>query len=86
MKPLIQPQINLNGTAREQLVDQQLDVTHALDAALKAMSDAAPHPRDYQFRLDEYSAARNAWGERMQLIHNMRSEIEAHALSIHDQE
>jgi hypothetical protein len=84
MKPLTLPQVNLNGTSREQLVEQQRNVMHALDALQKAMQEAAPHGRDYQPRPAEFKPAREAWLERMQVIGAMREEIEAHALAIQE--
>ena len=82
MKPLVPPQINLNGTSREALVEQQADVVTALGALLKAMSDAFPNGRDYQLRPAEYAPAREAWEERMQAVATMHREIEAHAIAI----
>lgn len=84
MKPLALPQVNLNGTAREQLVEQQCDVVVILRALLKAMAEAYPNGRDYQLRPAEYAPAREAWEERMQTIENMREEIEAHAIAIQE--
>lgn len=84
MKPLTHPQISLNGTSRDALVKQQCDVMRALDAAYTAMNEAAPNGRDYQYRPFEFKPAREAWNERMQIIRDMRNEIEAHAVAIQD--
>lgn len=84
MTPLVSPQVNLNGTSREVLVEQQLDVLHALDDLHKAMNEASPNGRDYQLRPAEFEPAREAWQERMKLIGDMRKEIEAHAMAIQD--
>ena len=82
--PLVLPQINLNGTSKQQLVEQQLDVAAKLRHLLKAMGAAAPHGRDYQFRPAEYRTAGTAWAERAAVIYDMLKEVEAHALAIHD--
>ena len=58
MKPLVPPQINLNGTSREALVEQQADVVTALATLLKAMSYAFPNGRDYQLVRCEMLRAR----------------------------
>jgi hypothetical protein len=84
MKPLVLPQINLNGTSYTVLVEQQIAVMNALDALYAAMNEAAPNGRDYQLRPTEFAPAREAWHERMQTIRNMHKEIEAHALAIQD--
>jgi hypothetical protein len=82
MKPLVQPQVNLNGTARKELVEQQLKVWDAMHALTEAMAQAMPHGRDYQFRPAEYAPAREAWLERMLAVHAMQKEIADHAAAI----
>jgi hypothetical protein len=84
MKPLVLPQVSLNGTSYTVLVEQQIAVMNALDALYAAMNEAAPNGRDYQHRPAEFAPAREAWDERMLVVHNMHKEIEAHALAIHD--
>jgi hypothetical protein len=84
MKPLALPQINLNGTSKESLVEQQCGVLAALDALTKAMGEAAPNGRDYQLRPTEFKPAHEAWLERMKVIHEMHKEIEAHAIAIQE--
>lgn len=83
-KPLILPQINLNGTARAALVEQQVAVLRAFEDLREAMAEAAPNGRDYQHRPTEYGPAREAWMERLQMIVAMRQEIEQHALAIQE--
>jgi pantothenate synthetase len=41
------PTIHLNGTSIEALLEQNRQVSRALRATLEAMSEAAPHGRDY---------------------------------------
>ncbi len=84
MKPLILPQVNLNGTSREALVEQQMDVLRALQETMKKMLEANPHGRDYQFRPEEYERAKSAWLDRMELLGKLHEEIEMHALAIHE--
>jgi hypothetical protein len=84
MKPLVLPQINLNGSPKERLVEQQSDVAVLFRELLKAMSEAFPNGRDYQLRPAEYAGAREAWEERMLAVSTMCREIEAHALAIQD--
>lgn len=86
MKPLVLPQVNLNGTSRERLVEQQSDVATALRKTYQAMAEAAPNGRDYQFRPAEFYGAQEAWQERMQAIYLMLKEIMAHATAIQDAE
>jgi len=85
MQPLIKPQINLNGTSKEQLLQQQMIVMAGFRELLSAMSDAMPHGRDYQFRPSEYPLARDAWLERMKAIQAIEAEIFDHAMAISDE-
>jgi hypothetical protein len=79
---LVKPQININGTSRDELLRQQMDVLRAYRALSEALADAAPHGRDYQLRPQEYAPARAAWMERSMTIFAMRKEIEKHAEEI----
>jgi hypothetical protein len=85
MKPLVLPQINLNGSPREVLVSQQLRVLDALRALQAAMQEASPNGRDYQtMPMGTLNKAQEAWRERWVMIDALYKEIEAHALAIHD--
>jgi hypothetical protein len=84
MKPLVLPQINLNGSPRERLVEQQCDVLAAIRELLKAMQEASPNGRDYQFRPAELQPALEAWSQRWVMIDDLRKEIEEHALAIQE--
>ena len=48
MATIINPVPNINGTAKNVLMDQILAARAALRAAIRAMEDAAPNGRDYQ--------------------------------------
>jgi hypothetical protein len=41
------PHVHLNGTSREELLKQQIDVLDAINALDKALIAAQPHGRDY---------------------------------------
>lgn len=84
MKPLVLPQINLNGSPKERLVEQQCDVMHAAEALLKALQEATPNGRDYVFRPAELQPALEAWSQRWVMIDDLRKEIEAHAIAIQE--
>lgn len=42
------PVINLNGTARSDLLEQHMTIMRHLRHALEALQEACPHGRDYQ--------------------------------------
>lgn len=44
---LVKPTVNLNGTARRELLEQYKDACTAIYAAQLALSRMAPHGRDY---------------------------------------
>jgi hypothetical protein len=84
VKPLVLPQISINGTAKKQLIEQQCDVMHAASALLKALQEATPHGRDYQHRPAELQPALEAWSQRWVMIDDLRKEIEGFAISIQE--
>jgi hypothetical protein len=75
-KPVL-PIVHLNGTSREALIEQRLEVVHKLREVLDAMYEAAPHIRDY------YVGEPGLWGKalaqhqhRLALILGLRLELE----------
>lgn len=83
---IVVPTVNLNGTSRQELVKQQLDAWHALEAAMTAMKAAAPHGRDYQ--TDDavtFRVARFEHGRRLQAIVTLMSEYQQMAEAINAQ-
>lgn len=81
--PPVLPVVHLNGTSRKELVQQRLDVAHALDAAFQALMQMTPHQRDY------YVAAPDLWEQaiaqharRVAILYALSAEIagEAHTL------
>ena len=83
-KPLIQPLVNLNGTTRRALCEQQHEVLRALDDVIEAMSKAMPHGRDYQPDPPKFSEAREAWEQRLKLVTLLRAELQIHAMKMHE--
>lgn len=85
--PLVPPEVNLNGTSIDELLDQQMQVIKDLDALMEAMAQASPHGRDYQTSGGDklYAIARAAWLHRRLLLETLRKEIEAYAMAIADQ-
>jgi hypothetical protein len=85
VKPLVPPLINLNGSPRKMLVEQQCDVLAAIRELQKAMQEASPNGRDYQTApMGTFNRAQEAWRERYQVIEDMRKEIETHAIAIQE--
>jgi ABC-type transporter lipoprotein component MlaA len=83
MKPLVAPQVSINGTSRHELVAQRSDARAKILVAVRAMRDAMPHARDYQNQPDQYVFARAAWIERLKVMEAIADELEAQAIDIH---
>ncbi len=83
MKPIV----HLNGTSKEDLLQQYLDAGHALQAALEAMRGSYPNGRDYYpVGADGYQQARNRWDAHLAHVREALAECQATAEHIADQE
>jgi hypothetical protein len=55
--PYTLPQLSLNGTGRAELIAQQDAIVKACEVLARALIQARPHGRDYQYRPDELQLA-----------------------------
>lgn len=78
------PHVNLNGTSREQLVEQQVAFCEALSAAIQVLREAAPNARDYQRpgEQTDYLADCAEHQRRDRTLHAMLADVEATAYAI----
>ena len=80
------PQVNNNGTSKKELMEQLIAVAHAGREMEKALSNAAPHGRDYQtLKPGAFQVARKQWEDRAKRISSVMDEIEELAMAIQDQ-
>lgn len=80
------PSIHMNGTSAQTLFGNARAVVNALDAAIKAVSEACPHGRDYYPQgADALGYAYSAHLDRRQVLEAMRSAYVDHALALYDQ-
>lgn len=87
MTTIALPRINLNGTSKGDLLQQQLDALHAVNAAIDALCAAAPNGRDYQtlppgavqLALSEHTA-------RLKLLQTVQDELQTIAMHISDED
>lgn len=85
MTTIALPQVNLNGTSKKELLEQQVTALHAINAAIDALCAASPNGRDYQtlpkgavqLALSEHQA-------RLKLLHTVQDELQTIALHISD--
>jgi len=81
------PTVHLNGTSRDSLVQQRLNLIDALGDVEKAIGKAWPHGRDYYPQgPDALSAAQRVWQKRASIVTNLRDEIIEESQGIFDQE
>jgi hypothetical protein len=83
---IMAPSVHINGTSKEELLNQVLDVLICLRAALEAMAKAAPHGRDYYVQTSH--AIHHAISQHMyrcRTIHELVGEYQQIACKISDQ-
>lgn len=77
---LMTPTVHLNGTGREGLIKQYEDAWTALNKAVEALCNAAPHGRDYYVQNhslgDAYTRARDEHDYRVKRVLEVQKEIE----------
>jgi len=79
------PVVNMNGSSRDALVEQQLAVAQAARALADALAEASPHGRDYQTaQPGEYEGARKEHDARCQLVRDIMDDAQTIALHIQD--
>jgi hypothetical protein len=84
-RAMIFPTIHLNGTSKQQLLDDYCDVSHALNAAMEKMIENGPNGRDYYPQGDQaFQQAVKEHHDRIEQIHRVRLEIETIAEHIAD--
>ena len=83
---VIIPRVHLNGTAKQDLLDQLKELDRALRNAEDALAKASPNARDYYvIDADAFTKARDQHVRRARLIAGIRDEIMGIAVGIVDQ-
>ena len=72
---MITPKIHLNGTSKDELVDQMLTVIASLNATLQNLADARPNGRDY-YHTRNGAEAHEQHQNWEKLVERVREEIE----------
>jgi hypothetical protein len=84
---MIFPTLHMNGTSKNQLLDDYCDIGHALNAAMEKMIQNGPNGRDYYPQGDQaFSVARQEHMDRIAKIHAVKAEIDQIAEYIADAE
>jgi hypothetical protein len=84
---LAMPTVHLNGTDKHSLLLGYRAAMAALNLAIDAVQDTAPHGRDYYVQnFNPIQQAMSEHAERLQKLQRVMQEIEALAIHVSDQE
>ena len=79
------PTIHLNGTSKDELLQQVCDANNALNAAISKLLEATPNARDYYPQgPDAFRSAQKEHHERYMRLQAVRGELEELACGIVD--
>ena len=81
---MITPTLNINGSSADDLIQPRRDAYAALQAAIKALQQAAPNGRDYAHN-DQCVADRAAHYARLKTLDAIAAELVAEAVNIKGQ-
>ena len=77
------PTANLNGTSKNQLVQNLCKAKGKIEEAREALSEVCPHMRDYSDN-DTYQKARHEHNKRQEILENLSDELYGLAIRIND--
>ncbi len=77
------PQVNNNGTSRDELVDQRQLTRAAINTAIAFLCKQVPHGRDFQtVDRERYDEARALHNIRLSALQEIADDLHAEALAI----
>lgn len=82
MSDLILPIVHLNGTSKNDLIEQHCEAGRALRDAMKALENMAPNARDYYPIPGRFEQARAQFERRYQAVRAIYDEIQAETIAI----
>lgn len=82
---MVAPTVNINGNTKASLMADHLAAKKALEAAVAAFREIAPHGRNYPGQEDSYRYAREAYVLRLAALQEMVSDVYGIAIAIHQQ-
>ena len=84
---LIAPRVHLNGTSKNELLEQLITVGASLRQTMTHLRDASPHARDYYvINSNAYTRARSEFEDRYARVKSVYAEIVAIAEAIQTNE
>lgn len=82
---MVIPKVHINGTARSELIELRLVAKNAIEAAIAAVREAAPHSRDF-YHTGGYPAARDEHNRRIDQLQTLATEFANEAIELSEQE
>lgn len=82
---MITPQININGSSADDLINPRLQAMDHLMDAIEALSQAVPNGRDYPGNTTACLADREEHYDRIRAIKAIREAVYAEAIAIKSQ-
>ena len=81
------PTVHLNGTSKQELLDQLKNAFRAVREAEAIVRKAYPHGRDYYVQTDTggIEEAMRQHGRRLVSLNNIANELEAIAIAVQEQ-
>jgi len=82
---VITPQININGSSKDDLLMPRLKALDLINDAIEALKQATPNGRDYPGNAVACTADREAHYDRLKAMRKLYDEIMAEAVYINSQ-
>lgn len=83
MTTLKVPSVHLNGTSKQELLNQYRNAYHDIATAIRTLQQACPHGRDYYLQpAGSYEQARIEHVKRLARLESVQDELEAIAIEL----
>jgi hypothetical protein len=86
MTELMKPIVNLNGTSRDDLIEQRMLAREAIRQAMEALQQTEPNGRDYIGHKEAYERDLAIYRQRLAMLDKLYNELELEAIAIQDGE
>jgi len=84
MTEIMKPIVNINGTSREELIEQRIDARRAVTALMETLQHMAPNGRDYIGNQEAFDRDRAIYRERFAALDALYNTLLDEALNIQD--
>jgi len=84
MTEIMKPIVNINGTSREELIEQRIDARRAVAALMETLQHMVPNGRDYIGNQEAFDRDRAIYRERFAALDALYNTLLDEALNIQD--